>query len=290
MLHEAPQARSTRQEERDKHTSAETQADTAGRRLRRKLPTGERRIPTIGVHELLFVHPHGCERTRVLLWILHVAANGLRDIRGGLHVTPHLRFGPRQLQFGLLLQADGKLSCAREVGVRALMRICKVHPLREEASVQRHHAAMVVCHIFQLPYQCRGQASIRGCGPRRRGQDEANDLIRRGIRSLNTLLQLAHQVFAWVGAAILVEVRALDTIGVQVQVICDDDARLRGVRLIEHAHVPQVVDALLELPGAPIDRARIEVAEPHPTRAVELLRLEQVTSHLLAIRLLEASS
>eukprot|EP00443_Scrippsiella_acuminata_P079348 CAMPEP_0115465556 /NCGR_PEP_ID=MMETSP0271-20121206/49462_1 /TAXON_ID=71861 /ORGANISM="Scrippsiella trochoidea, Strain CCMP3099" /LENGTH=202 /DNA_ID=CAMNT_0002892501 /DNA_START=432 /DNA_END=1041 /DNA_ORIENTATION=+ len=141
------------------------------------------------------------------------------------------------------------------------------------------HAVARAPHAALRSHAALPQAWQMGPAPgnmrRRQSRDQADDLLGSGMRSLNSALEVPEQVLASVDTAQIIEARHVETVGMHVEVVRDDDARHGGIGLVKHAQLPQIFNALLELPSALVQVARIEVTEPHAPRAIRLLDPDQ---------------
>mmetsp|Transcript_76896 Transcript_76896/g.199945 ORF Transcript_76896/g.199945 Transcript_76896/m.199945 type:complete len:235 (-) Transcript_76896:696-1400(-) len=171
--------------------------------------------------------------------------------------------------------------------VRAVPRVRKVHPLGKQTAMQRHHTVVMLCNFPQHLHERGRQHPVAGKVRRRQLRDESDDLVGRSMRGPDLALQVVEQVLARVVATQVEEAGHIQAIRLHVEVVRNDDARHRGLRLVEHAQLPQVVDTLRELPIAVVHIALVEVTKPNTARAVSLLKLDQPALDIVTIRLIE---
>mmetsp|Transcript_4881 Transcript_4881/g.14229 ORF Transcript_4881/g.14229 Transcript_4881/m.14229 type:complete len:304 (+) Transcript_4881:70-981(+) len=171
---------------------------------------------------------------------------------------------------GAQLFPRGHLRRARDVREGALAREGMVHPLGEETAMNRHLSTVPLGDLVKALQQWRRQCP-RGVH-RGRGQplDELHDAARGRIRGADVLFQRLQQGLALVDAADGVELGARQTVRWAVDVVRDDDARLRRVRLVENAMIPQVLLGFGVLEAAIQSRA-IEVLQENPARGAILM-------------------
>mmetsp|Transcript_12875 Transcript_12875/g.37076 ORF Transcript_12875/g.37076 Transcript_12875/m.37076 type:complete len:517 (-) Transcript_12875:3-1553(-) len=160
---------------------------------------------------------------------------------------------------------------AGQVREGALAREGVVHPLHEQAPVQRHAAAVPRGDALQALDELRRQRA-RGLH-RRRGQllHELHEAPRGGGGRGDVALELAEQGLALVYATDRVELRACDAIRRQADPIRDDDVRRLGLRVVQGARLLQEGLALGELPAAVAQRRAVEPAQRHVARRAALV-------------------
>mmetsp|Transcript_4880 Transcript_4880/g.14224 ORF Transcript_4880/g.14224 Transcript_4880/m.14224 type:complete len:240 (+) Transcript_4880:70-789(+) len=172
---------------------------------------------------------------RQLRMLLHRGGAGGVSLRGRLEAIDlgHQVCGVQHVpvRSAQLLPGRG-LRRAGDVGKGALPGIRVVHPLGEEAAVKRHAATVVRSDLLQALHQRGGQRPRRLHRGRREALDEADDCPGQRVRLADVCFQRLHQGLALANAAHRVELRTGKAVRGAVDVVGNDDAGLRRVRLV----------------------------------------------------------
>mmetsp|Transcript_72622 Transcript_72622/g.183626 ORF Transcript_72622/g.183626 Transcript_72622/m.183626 type:complete len:211 (-) Transcript_72622:172-804(-) len=133
-------------------------------------PDGRRRLAVDGVHQPLLWHPHVRRAHALALVVLALPSERLRHRfrararRRRLDVALHLVAGEVGLHACLkrprVLGQEFGGAC--DVRVWTLPRVCEVHPLREETSMQRNVSAVILRNFVQLRYEGSRQGLVAG--------------------------------------------------------------------------------------------------------------------------------
>mmetsp|Transcript_9107 Transcript_9107/g.24775 ORF Transcript_9107/g.24775 Transcript_9107/m.24775 type:complete len:300 (-) Transcript_9107:880-1779(-) len=289
LLHKAADSHDRRGYKRKQHQSAKHhRANGAGPLC--LLLRFARDVPMACVDQLLNVLPHGhassgfliasmLRRNLVLPMLLLPPIRGLRHRVQLLDVALQVRKHERNLHAGCLAPLLGRHelrgACSMRVG--ALPRICEVHPLAKETSMQRHHAVVLLRHPLQPRHKLLVQSPVRWHGSGRKRGHDADDPLWRRMGRLDLALDVVYERLTLVDAADRVERRrGVEAIRRHVEVVGDNDARRGGVGVIQDTSLLEKLGVLPKLPKAVLSDARVEVVELHAPSAANLLQLKQL--------------